>query len=256
MSVVHIFRIPQVVELTTGTGASLMNYPVNRTDFHLARFVDNEVEFWIKNIDRKAVPLTGAVLTMHISDPKSRKVILTRDLSVLDAAKGLVRLFVSGEEAASMPKGHVRYSITLLRPDGVQVMLYTDRDRKGSGNIEIVDGPMPEPIEATRLSLADFLDRSGKLYSTAVPGAAYHHNLSGQHSLVLDFNDFVGRFTVQGTLSPSPGVADGQWFNVKVLDYVEPTAARLHIPFEGNLMHVRFVVELVSGNIDGITYRT
>ena len=73
---------------------------------------------------------------------------------------------------------------------------------------------------------------------------------------MLDLNDFVGRFTVQGTLAEQPSQTDSQWFTVKSFDYVDETTARLHIPFEGNLMHVRFVVERVSGNIDGIQYRT
>lgn len=255
MSVIPIFRIPQVVELTTGTGASLMNYPVNRTDFNLARYVDNEIEFWIKNIDRKAVAIAeGAAVTMHISDPTTQKVLLTRDLIVVDAAKGLVRLFVSGDEAASFPKGFLRYSIVMLRNDGVQVMLYTDRDRKGVGHINVIDGPLPDPIEPIPLSLDDFIIRNGKKYSTALPGAAMVHNVGGQHSVVLHLNDFSGIFTVQGTLEPQPGSSDSLWFDVKTLNFSSRTEV-VHVPFEGNLMHVRLVVLTNGGTIDLMLYR-
>jgi hypothetical protein len=254
MSVIHLFRIPQVVELTTATGAALMNYPVNRTDFVLARYVDNEIEFWVKNIDRKAVALTGSTLTMHISET-SGKVLLTRELHVLDAAKGLVRLFISGEEAAAMPRGNVRYSIVMTRVDGVQVMLYTDRDRKGVGHIEVVEGPLPDPIQPIPLSLSDFLSRNGRLYSGPVPGAAMVHNVSGQHSVIIDFSAFTGAFTVQGTLDAQPGQTDTQWFDVKSVEYYEPKSGRVHIPFEGNLMNIRFMVTKIAGNIDLILFR-
>jgi hypothetical protein len=254
MSVVHIFRIPQVVELTTATGAPLMNYPTNRTDFHLARYVDNEVEFWVKNIDRRAVPLTGSIATMHISDLKTGKVLLTRDLQIVDATKGLVRLTVGGDEVAVMPKGFHRYAVVLLRPDGAQVMLYTDRDRKGYGTVEVIDGPLPDPVEPTPLSLDDFITRSGKLYSTPVPGAAAVYNVSGQHSVVLHLSGFSGSFSVQGTLEPQPSQTDSQWFHVKTDEFMLATQV-LHIPFEGNFMNVRFVVERTAGNIDLILFR-
>jgi hypothetical protein len=260
MSVIHLYRIQQVVELTTAsTGASLMNYPVNRTDFNLARHVDNEVEFWVKNIDRKPVPLGTARVTMHISEVKTGKVLLTRDLIVLDAAKGLVRLFVSGDETAIMPKGFLKYSIVMTRADGVQVMLYTDRDRKGVGHVEVIDGPLPDPIDAIPLSLSNFIslghyDGNTKLYSTALPGAAMVHNVSGQHSAVLHLKEFSGSVTVQGTLEVQPSAISSNWFDVITRTFVDETSV-LHMPFEGNLMHVRFVVQQDSGTIDPILYR-
>ena len=236
-----------------------MNYAVNRTDFSLARYVDNEVEFWVKNIDRKAVALTGATLTIHLSETKTGRVLLTRELIVVNATTGLVRLMVTGDEAGALPKGFLRYSIVMTRTDGVQVMLYTDRDRKGIGTVEVIEGPLPDPIQPTPLSLADFVSRTvggvTALYSGAEPGAAMVHNVSGQHSVVMDLNAFVGTFTVQGTLEAQPSQTDSNWFVVKSQTFNTATTDRVHLPFEGNLMHVRFVVAKQDGNIDLILYR-
>jgi hypothetical protein len=256
MSVVHIYRIPQVIELTTATGAELMNYPVNRTDFRISKYVDNEIEFWVKNIDRRAVALTGSILTMHITDIKNNKILLTRELTVVDAAKGLVRLFVSGDEAAAMPLGFMHYSIVMLRPDDVTVMLYTDRERKGLGNIEVISGPIPAPLEPTYLSLADFITLVGKQYSSPLPGAAMVNNLSGQHSLVIDYNEFIGKISVQGTLEPQPSHTSDNWFTVTTDEHLTATTLLKNIAFEGNLMWVRVVVERQSGNVDSFQYRT
>ncbi len=254
MPAIHIYRIPQVVMLTAPTtGTTLMNYPVNRTDFSLARFVDNEVEFWVKDYDRRAVNLTGGTLTFHITDPKSSRVLMTRDLTVVDAAKGLVRLFVSGDEAGNLPKSSLRYSITLLRTDGVQVMLYTDRDRRGLGVVDIIDGPLPPPVEAIPIVGEDFLSRNSALYTGAYAGAAQVFNISGQHSVLLHLEDYTGTFTIQGTLLPQPSSTDSDWFNIESREFDEITD-RVHIPFEGNLMWVRFKADTVTG-IDAILYR-
>lgn len=54
---IDVFMMPQVVTLTLGgnTGASLMNYPVNRTDFNLTKGVTNEILFFVKDVDRHPV---------------------------------------------------------------------------------------------------------------------------------------------------------------------------------------------------------
>jgi hypothetical protein len=254
MSVIHIYRIPQVVELTAPTtGTTLMNYPVNHTDFTLARYVDNEIQFWVKNYDRKAVSLTGSTLTMHISDPKTSRVLLSRDLSVIDATKGLVELFVSGDEAANFPQLSLRYSIVMLRADGVEVMLYTDRDRRGLGNVDVVNGPLPPPIEAIPIAPEDFLQRNSAYYSGAFPGAAAVLNLSGQHSVLLNLTSYTGKFTVQGTLELQPSSTDSDWFNVTSETFVNATE-KVHVPFEGNLLWVRFVFTTITG-VDVLLYR-
>lgn len=254
MSAIHIYRIPQVVDLTLGSGGVLMNYPVNRTDFRLFRHVDNEIEFWIKNIDRKAVAIPDGSVTLHITDYKTQRVLLTRDLIILDEDKGLARLFISGEEAAALSPGTHHYSVIYTRSDGVQMILYTDRDRRGTGYVEVTEGPLPDPLEATPISMDEFVIRDSKYYSGAYMGAASVMNYSGQHSLAISFSDFTGSFTVQGSLQAQPSSTDTQWFEVKKETYVDETGL-VHFPFEGNLLWVRFVVVKVDGDIELIQYR-
>ena len=254
MSVIHIFRIPQVVELTTGTGV-LMNYPVNRTDFTIPRYVDTEVEFWVKNVDRRAVNLTNMSATLHLMEPTTGRMMLSRDLEILEATRGLVRFFISAEESGALPLMGLRYSVVLTRGDGVQTMLYTDRDRHGLGVVDVVNGPYPPPIEPYSISVDEFVVRTGKKYSGAYPGAATVLNMGGQHSVVLDMSDYSGTFTVQGSLESSPSSADSDWFHITSTTFNDATEKR-HIAFEGNLLWVRFVLSNESaGLIDLITYR-
>jgi hypothetical protein len=58
---INVFNMPQVVTLTLGgdTGATLMNYPVNRTDFKLAKGVTTEIMFFVKDTDRHPITVSG-----------------------------------------------------------------------------------------------------------------------------------------------------------------------------------------------------
>lgn len=255
MSVVHIYRIPQVVELTLGSGGALMNYSVNRTDFRLFRHVDNQIDFWVKNVDRKSIAMANTSTSVHITHPHTQRVIMTRDLEVVDAAKGHMRLFISGEEAAALPPGALRYSAVVTNTvTNVQTILFTDRDRKGSGVVEVTEGPIPDPPEPIRLSFSEFILRNGKYYSEALEGAALVQNYSGQHSLAINLAAFSGKFTVQGSLEENPSALDTNWFNIDYRLYQNDNGL-VHFPFEGNVLWVRFVVEVGSGTIEKIEYR-
>lgn len=255
MSVVHIYRIPQVIDLTFGHGGVLMNYTVNRTDFKLSHHVDNQIDIWVKNIDRKAVTMANATVSLNIIDPHINRIVMTRDLEVVDAPKGLLKLFVAGEEAAALPIGAMNYSVIVTNTvTNQQTLLYTDRERRGLGVVEIVQGPIPDPPEPYRMSFSDFIQRDGKYYSENLVGAAGVDNYSGQHSIVVTFANFSGKFTIQGSLQENPSSLDSNWFNISTQEFVNQTSLT-HIPFEGNILWARFVIELFDGTIERIEYR-
>lgn len=256
MSPIHLYRIPQVVELTSGTGA-LMNFPVNRTDFSIPRYVDTEVDFWIKDHDRRAVDLTNATAVLHLMELNTGKLFLSRDLEVLDPVKGLARFFISAEESAALPLMGLRYSVVMTRQDGVQAMLYTDRDRKGLGVVDVINGPFPPPIEPYEIVPDSFVSTAGKLVSGSYPGAATVLNMGGQHSVVIDAVNFIGSFTVQGSLEAAPSSSPTDWFTIRVETFTG-SETKVHVPFEGNLLWVRFIIDEdvnSTGEITAVTYR-
>lgn len=255
MSVIHIFKIPQVIELALGNGGALMNYPVNRTDFRLFRHVDNQIDLWVKNIDHKAVSMANTTVTMHIKDPDTDRVLLTRDLTVVDSAKGLLKLFVSGDDVAALPEGAFKYSTVITNTiTDAQTLLFTDMQRRATGTVEIVEGPTPDPQEPIVLNFYTFTQRSGKYYSGAQPGAATVKNYSGLHTLAVGLYQFTGTITVQGTLQEVPSALDVDWFDVDSRTYNNQTGL-FYFPFEGNLLWVRLKIEVFSGTIESLEYR-
>jgi hypothetical protein len=252
MSVIQLYRIPQVVWLTTGAGA-LMNYPVNRTDFSIPRYVDTEVQFWIKDFDRRAVDLTGATLTLKLIDPRTETVLLSRALTVVDAVNGLAKFNLTAADTSGLPLSSLSYSI-IMTVAGVQSLLYTDRDRRGIGTADVVNGPIPPPVDPYIALLSNFTSRNGSKYSSAYAGAANVLDLTGQHSVVNALTGWTGTFAVQASLESNP-TSDADWFNVMTKSYVTSTQND-HITFEGNFLWVRFVVTNdTAGTLSQITYR-
>jgi hypothetical protein len=66
---INVFNLPKVLTLTLGgnTGASLMNYPVNRTDFTLVKGVTSEILFFVKDTDRHPVT-ANSLAALGITD--------------------------------------------------------------------------------------------------------------------------------------------------------------------------------------------
>lgn len=250
---VHLYRIPQAIHLTLSNGGSLMNYPVNRTDFQLYRHVDNEVDFFLKDFDRKAVSMANATVTINVVDPRNDTVVLSQDLLVVDPTKGLARFSVNATVTAALAPGSMRYTMMLTR-GGTQTLLYTDRERKAVGVIYVAEGPLPDAVEATEVDMSALVHRNSKRYTPALPGAASVLNYTGEHSTAILLDDFSGIVTVQGTLDSSPSTLDVGWFDVKEITYNHTTGLQ-HINFEGNLMWTRFVIQTVEGDVTSIQYR-
>lgn len=254
MSVITLYRIPQVIELTTGTGAMLMNYAVNRTDITLYRNVDNEIDIMVKNIDRKPIAFANCSATIHILDSRNERLLMSRDLDVVDEDEGHLRFAVSGDEAAALPKKSLSFSVVMTKADNSTTMLFTDRHRQASGVVHVTDGPLPDPIAPIEVLWDEFLPRNNAFYAGSYKGAAMVSNESGLHSVVVYLDNFSGTFSVEGSLELTATQADDDWFEVATETFVTETGA-VHISFEGNLMWVRFKVVPGAGAFTSLIYR-
>jgi hypothetical protein len=254
MSVIQLYSIPQVIELTTGVGGTLMNYPVNRCDFNLYRYVDNQIDILVTDVDRQPVSFANATATLNLLDFRHQRLILSRALQIIDAANGQLRFTLSATESGNLPSKTLKYSVVMNNPNGSTTMLFTDRSLKAAGQINVLDGPIPEPIDPVVIEFSDFLSRNSFYYSSSYAGAAMVDNPTGIHSAVMDLTGFSGTITVQGSVELSPPTDDSLWFPITSKVCSNQTGS-VYIPFQGELMWVRFQVSVVSGTLNQITYR-
>lgn len=292
---IEIYSFPKVVTLTLGgnTGGSLMNYPINNTDFTLVKGVTNEILFFVKNVDRQPITANslsnmGIVdLRMVVTDQHNHQLLLgdqsapipeVFDSSVLvpytlaDASKGIWVFTASSRDIADWPLGSLRYSVVGDRAQGDQVMLYTNRSYGPYGSLEVIEGPYPMPPEAIVVTPdmmvnTNVVGAATIMTSGSFPGAATVGNISGQHSVVATLSEFTGGIMVEATLENQPSQNPSDWFlanivsstngvvDAGIVTFSSPTNGATYMSVLGNYTYVRFTVKPLDGSLTNITYR-
>lgn len=259
MPVVTLFDTPQVVNLVepaAGSETMRVNYPQNRTDFRLVKGVTNHVEWFLRDIDRRPVTLTGRTLRVRIVDPASDRLLMERNLTVIDAPKALLRFTVTPVEIEHWPVGDLRYTVVArTNTTGEEVLLYTDRNYGPVGVVRVTEDPNPLPSPILTVLSTDLVSRDGMLWSGALPGSMTAGHPAGVHTISIHRTGFVGRVTVQGSLMAAPSADDVDWFDVEVSEAATATSDTTGLTVVANLLWVRFKIETTAGMVDRILFR-
>lgn len=260
---VMIFDIPQVVNLTypvsTWQGIMMNNFPVNRTDFRLVRGVQNEILFFVRDIDRKPVTLpAGDTIAITITDKDRDQVLLQRTLTVSDLQTGLYSLVTLPSEMDTWPTGPVPWAMTYTRTsDGSTVMLWTDQNYSPFSTAYVTHSPYAGPASTTTLVWSDFtvMDDSN-YYSAALVAAAQSGYVNGMQTYVIDLTNFTGTIRVDGSLvaHPTNTSESMDWFSAMTGTYTAQTG-QVVLNVQGNFVWTRVVVTVGSGSLNQLQYK-
>lgn len=260
MALIHVFDIPQVVQLSTrvvaGTGSNHMNYPINHSDFTLIKGVLNEIDFLVLDIDRKTVSLgeeDAIILRIHRRSDQS--VVLTTTLATVEGSQARFRASIPAEVVDDLDNGFYRYTVCLRTgaDEPQERLLYTDRGRTGEGSVEVRQGPLPVSTAPRKVERDDMLPLAGSLISGALPGAAQIGNRTGVHTVAVYGNHFTGSVVVEASLEMQPDTNDASWFTVVEHSFSELIGSS-GFSFTGPYQWVRFKVtesQPSGGNQDG-----
>jgi len=251
---VALYALPRVVQLVLASSAAtsgpiLMNYPVNRTVFRVVRGTRNDIEFFVLDIDRKPVDLTGGALTANIVDTKADRLLLSRALTVVDPARALYRLTILPGDMIDWPSHPLRWSVVATRPDGDEAMLYTDRDYTPYSHLEVLEGPRPAPAAPVVLDPSTFTVTDTVARSSAVPGSAALGYPDGLHTVEALLDGFSGSLTLEATIADQP--VEDDWFEAARQDYEGVTGA-VAFSAEGNFAKVRIALRTTEGQVSRI----
>lgn len=238
MSSINVYKTPQAIYVTKGSGSPNRNYPVNRTDFKIVDGVNNDIEVFIKDLDRKPVDMTGFTVTIIILNRQGDKLILQKDLVMIDPLKGRYRLVVDKTE--ELPLGtHVYSFLHTSDETGVQEVLETDRNRGTQSYVEVVEGPFVRPTPSVSFDLSQMLRENQWTFTPAVNGSALEDRKDGQNTIVIipSNEGFSGTIKVQATLEAQPST-ENIWFDVGTEVYSERTGA-ISFNVEGMITYLR-----------------
>jgi hypothetical protein len=100
------------------------------------------------------------------------------------------------------------------------------------------------------------LGDSSFVYSGKQKGAGYHKYNDGVHTVVYNFNQFVGTVKIQATLELYPG--DNDWFDVAGTevggDSTVINSSATSYTFTGKFVWIRAAYNLQNGTITEIRY--
>ena len=234
--------------------AILNNYPVNRTDFKIIRGVQNEILFFVRDLDRNpAVTTTFNQVTINIIDPPSSTLLMSRNLSVVDAPTALYMLTILAAETADWETGPLRWSISVTRADGTVVMLWTDMNYGPYSILEVASGPVPGPTAAVILNPGTFVNTNGVPISNKLPGASQLGYQNGLQTFAVYPLAFTGSVEIDGSLFSAPGSED--WFPISTTTFVVASTLST-INVTGNYLWLRVQLPIVtSGSINQILYK-
>lgn len=252
---VTVYQLPTVVQLIQNVAVSVGTV-INRTDFNLHKGLTNEIEFLIKNIDRKPINLIDKTFMIYIVDHSTNQLVIQANLLNIIPERGHARLVLSDVDVASLNVGYYRYVVTEVRIDS-QIAVYTDQNHSIRGFLEVFPGPIPPTPPVITIPGDEFSSMQWgdplQTYrvSEAQPGAAQRGNRSGAHTMAIYSQDFSGKVTIQASLSDISPSQHDDWFDVMEHQINEDDTVT-GLPFVGNYQWVRMFYKpdaLTTGSI-------
>lgn len=238
------------------SGVVNWNLPMNTNDFRVFKDVQNTIEFVVRNTDRKPVNMMGRSAQINIYDHRINKLMWTKDLKVINEAKGICKLNIDPDVMADWLLQTYSYSVTVTNTDGTTHMLYVDANESPRGFLELLQGPVFDPRPSITVMWEDlmltqlYVGNTNETfhYSSALPGSLQSGNTAGLHTVAAYLDNFTGYMVIQGSVETgTPGLLD--WFDIERHDY-NHTSGLQSYAFEANLMWVRFWIHNTNDDLD------
>lgn len=112
--------------------------------------VDNVLLFEFLNQDQKPVNITGSILIFRLIDQTGIAVLAEKEMTVLNATTGRVKVVLSTADTIDIPAQPVSWSIQRTQGDYVQAA-YVDDASGGRGSAVIVDSVQPQHVASQQL---------------------------------------------------------------------------------------------------------
>lgn len=200
-----------------------MPYNSFNSDFVLYKATDSNLEFLVKDLDRKPIASQGKAYKIAIIRFDTGELAVRLDGQVVDAYRGLVVFEISPELTATWDDGYYRYAVTMVNEDGREFPLFVDQDHSAVGFLELRSNNIPKPAPTITILPTDYI----KLYvndqltptneffqSEAYPGPGNYSAYTRNVSIAIYATNFIGTARLEATLDENPDQIDANWFRV------------------------------------------
>lgn len=240
--------------------------PFNDSDFRAYKGAQTDIDFIVRNNDRKAVTLAGKNVYVIIQENETRRQMLKKPLKFLDETKGRLQLSLTPAEVNDWEEGFYEYVILQENKDGSQNILFTSQDQDARGWFELKGGALPpisqsadlDPKNFTPIHVGQYPGGTTRWQSDMLPGDAQLNFKDGLNTFAIYLNHFTGKVWVEGSLENCPPTSDADWFlihltpNTFELCFYDACGIEAY-NFEANVSWVRFLFEEDEFNTGSIT---
>lgn len=280
MSIVYLFKFPEYIHLVkTDQLASTINWPMIQYDTKVFKGVTNNIEFIIRNNDRKPIKLVDCQLEAQIQKVNVvsnsmdflPELQLIKSVVITDDVNGKAKLILCPEDIQHWAPGYYQYVVNITYNTGISEFLYTDVNKNTFGNFELLEGVSRSLAPAIEIVNSTFypslVDEYGYTLWAAGPvkGDAQIERANGTHTVAVYQNNFTGKFAIQGSLSNDDPMPD-EWFYIPLdgindwflfttsNNYIGPTLFN----FTLNVYWLRFIYKpdpTNIGTVDKVLYK-
>lgn len=238
----------------------ISNYPMDKARYRVIKGVQNEILFFVRDIDRKPASTDYfQTLTMNIVEPETGDLLLSRALTLVDPLKGIYQFTLVPGDTPSWPIGWLKWSITVTRYDGTTVMLWTDLGYAPFGIIEVYEPPNQQPVSTEVITSDELILLTDKnTYTSPLRGAAQDGFVQGMQTFTVSLTNFIGTINVQASLASQPNSSANStdWWTVDTASYQMATSGTVVFNEQGSYVWIRMMFVISSGSVDEVQYKS
>lgn len=231
----------------TDTGVNNLMSMFYTPNIKIYRGLDNRFRIEFKNRDQKRVNMTDKTATIVILDKHNGVAYVERNLTVIDAARGIMEANVSESDLLNLDAKLYHYALKVTDGEEITNPAYADDNYGANGVLEIAEGAYPTFKTSTTENFG--AGNTGSVITVA----PYINRNTALHTAQVYFSSaFTGTLQIQGSINPSNSIQDTDFTTISTVNY-SSQIDNAYVNFTGVYSAVRFVRS--GSELSSVIYR-
>lgn len=210
----HIRKKVWLVSSKEGVSTVNMPYGGFNSDFTVYKNTDSYLEFYVRNLDRKPIISHAKRYSITIIADDTGEHLLTRNMEIVDATKGYIRVRLFPSDIIDWPTITCRYIVNMINEDGTTTILCVDQGNTAIGYLTVADINLPSAKPVWDLVFHPMRPKDPGVLcqmSASWPGPINYDHNDPSLSLYMEMNFFSGTISVEGSNEDTPIERQSNW---------------------------------------------
>lgn len=245
----------------TAYGLEVNNRNMNPRHVVVHRGLTNTIYFNIRDRDRRLQTITTDQIRCYITDPTTRRRVVSKLLTPDQLEKGIAKLSLLEGDIINLVPGLYHCYFTITRDESHEEPLYSNQKNDIAFTIEVTDQAYSYPVPTQEANANILISNSGNanVYATSnLTGNLDRNFLNGQHTMAFYTQGYTGNITIQASslpYSPDTSISSTDWFDIQTYTFsnVSPSTGIFHSNFKSAVSWIRVVNTPDDGNVNTLS---